>query len=294
MSALLEAEEAFGSALPVVAGALAVAGAAVAVLPARVTARRELRRAWATSLVAALLFFAALYPVDSPGPLLLPTVLGLIAVAEYAAVLRLGQGERVVLGVAAVLVPPLAYVAHVLPEDVRVGLRLPVLVLIACVLAAVLSGDPARAAERAARTVFGVLWIPLALSGLLVLEGTAIAVVVAVAFGDLAAWCGGAALARLGGGLALPLSRLSPDRTWAHVLAAGMGVAVGLGAVGGFTVTLWAAVLCGCVVGGLLGSALTREAGAKGTGTWLPGFGGLLDRLGSLLSALPLAMLVVL
>lgn len=294
MSALLEAEEAFGRALPVVAGALAVAGAGVAVLPARVTARRELRRAWGTSVVAALLFFVALYPVDSPGPLLLPAVLGLIAVTEYAALLRLGRGERVVLGVAAVLVPPLAYVARVLPERLDPGLRFPVLVLIVCVLTAVLSGDPARAGERAARTVFGVLWIPLALSGLLVLEGTAIAVVVAVAFGDVTAWCGGVLSARLGGGLARPLSRLSPDRTWAHVLTAGIGAAIGLGAVGGFTVTLWAAVLCGWAVGGLLGAALLREAGARGTGTWLPGFGGLLDRLGALLSALPLAMLVAL
>ncbi|GGR35719.1 phosphatidate cytidylyltransferase [Streptomyces netropsis] len=294
MSALLEAEEAFGRALPVVAGALVVGGLAVAILPARVTARRELRRAWGTSLVMALLFFTALYPVDSPGPMLLPAVLGLVAVVEYARLMRLGRGERVVLGVAAVLLPPLADVAHVLPERLDFGLRFPVLVLIACVAAAVLSGDPARAGERAARTVFGVLWIPVALSGLMALDGTAIAVTVAVAFGDVAAWCGGALLSRLGGGLARPLSRLSPDRTWAGVLTGGIGVAVGLSAVGGFTVTLWAAVLCGCVVGGLLVSALTREAGVRGTGDWLPGFGGLLDRLGSLLLALPLAMLVML
>ncbi|WP_424891324.1 phosphatidate cytidylyltransferase [Streptomyces sp. XH2] len=278
--------------VPVVAGVLGASGLAVACLPARVAMRRELRRRWLAWAVAAPVFVGAL-ALRELGASVLAWLLGLIAVAEYARLVRLGRGERVVLSLGALLLPPLALMEA---DDLAhpFGPRALALLTVAGVLPALLSGDAARGGERAARTVFGLLWIPVALTGLVVLEGTALAVGVAVAFGEVGAWCGSTLLRRLGGTLARPLSPLSPGRTRGGVLGAGMGAAAGLEAAGAFTVTLWFAVLAGGVLGGLLVSAIEREAGARAARAWLPGLGGLLGPTGPLLLALPAAMTVTL
>jgi phosphatidate cytidylyltransferase len=55
-----------------------------------------------------------------------------------------------------------------------------------------------------------------------------------------------------------------------------------------FLVGLPPLVAIGAVWGDLFESALKREFGTKDAGTWLPGFGGLLDRIDSLILVLPL------
>ncbi|MFI9236832.1 phosphatidate cytidylyltransferase [Streptomyces sp. NPDC053079] len=270
--------------VPVVAGVLAVGGVAVAVLPARVRTRRALRRRWLACLPAAALFLGAL----SLGPLgaaLLAVALGLVAVGAYVRTTGLGRGEHTALAAAAVVLPVVAWAG---PR--AFGLPLFGLLFLAAVAPALFSGDRARSGERAARAVFAMLWIPVALTGLVMLQGTAVAVGLAVAFGELGGRCGGLLLSRLGGTLARPLAAHSPARTWGGVIGAGMAVAAALGTAGAFTEGMWVVVLCGVVMGGLLGSAVTRGAGARDAGARLPLLGGVLDRMGSLLLTLLLTM----
>ncbi len=56
--------------------------------------------------------------------------------------------------------------------------------------------------------------------------------------------------------------------------------------------SLWelpAIIALGSVWGDLVESAIKREFEAKDAGTWLSGFGGILDRVDSLIMVLPLA-----
>ncbi|MEU0696484.1 phosphatidate cytidylyltransferase [Streptomyces niveus] len=290
MSAVMIAGEAVGRAVPLVAGALGASGIAVAALPSRVAVRAELRKRWRTWAIAAPVFLGALV-LGAGGAFALAAALGVTAVSEYVRMTWLPRAEHAVLAVAAVVLPALAWLVPDVMDPRAVDLRVVALLLVAAALPALLAGDHERGFTRSARTVFALLWIPLPLTGLVVLQETAVAVGLAVALGDVGAWCGGTALGRRGP-LARPLSPLSPSKTWAGVLGAAGATALVLAAVGAFTPLLWAAVLAGCVLGDLLESMVKREAGVKDAGSWLPGFGGLLDRIDSLLLALLLAMVV--
>ncbi|GAA1251417.1 MULTISPECIES: phosphatidate cytidylyltransferase [Streptomyces] len=284
MSAAFVAGEVAGRAVPVVAGVLGAGGVAVASLPSRVRMRAELRRRWRTWALSAPLFIGAFF-VGRAGAFALAAGLGVVAVGEYARMAGLPRAERAVLVAAAIAVPGAALAG---PDPRTTGALLAL-----AVLAAVCAGDAEQGFTRASRTLFGLLWIPVSLSGLVLLGDTALAVGVAVAFGDVGAWCGGTALGRRGP-LARRLSPLSPSKTWAGVAGAAAATAAALAAVGAFTPVLWAAVLAGCVLGDLVESMVKREAGVKDAGSWLPGFGGLLDRIDSLLVALLLVMVVTL
>lgn len=92
--------------------------------------------------------------------------------------------------------------------------------------------------------------------------------------------------------------RLSPAKTRAGVIGNVVGAAVGLvpflpALTPTFGMPLVAAlvplVAGGSVWGDLLESAVKREAGVKDAGRWLPGFGGILDRIDSLLITVALA-----
>ncbi|MEU6083476.1 phosphatidate cytidylyltransferase [Streptomyces sp. NPDC047108] len=261
-------------AVPFLAGTLMVSGFVLVFVH-----NAELRRRWRTWCVTALILCGTL-AFGPPGAVLLAAGLGVVGSVEYARMVGLRSADGAVLLCAGVLLPLGAWL--------RPGLlTLPMAGALFCaaVLPPLLGQDLTQGAARAARTAFGLLWLPVALTGLVSLEETAIAICVSVAFADVGGWCGGRTLGR-SGPLSLPLSGLSPAKTWGGVVGSGALSALALGVMDAWTPLRWLAVLCGCVLGDLLESMIKRGAGVKDAGRWLPGFGGLLDRIDSLLVTL--------
>ena len=89
-----------------------------------------------------------------------------------------------------------------------------------------------------------------------------------------------------------PLSPLSPNKTIGGLVGAIIGAFIVLTLLGTISIGLLIAVSIGGLFGDLLESMLKRQAQVKDAGDWLPGFGGLLDRIDSLLVVLPLAYLI--
>lgn len=119
-------------------------------------------------------------------------------------------------------------------------------------------------------------------------------VAAAVWIGDTAAYYVGKALGRH------PLHPTSPQKTWEGTLGgllAGALAAMIIALIGGFF-SWWAGFLVGVIVnvsgqlGDLLESSFKRARGMKDTGTIFPGHGGVLDRVDSLLLALPVFALI--
>lgn len=132
------------------------------------------------------------------------------------------------------------------------------------------------------------MWIPWSLAHLVLLWQDAFLIAFAAAAADVASWTGGVGLRRFAWARR-PLSPLSPNKTLGGLVGAVLGAAVILTLLGQITVGLVVAVGLGGVLGDLLESMVKRTAGVKDAGSWLPGFGGLLDRVDSLLLVLPLA-----
>ncbi len=114
---------------------------------------------------------------------------------------------------------------------------------------------------------------------------------------DTAAYFGGRAWGR-----ARLASRISPGKTWAGVWSAFCAVPLAAILFNWLPIhaplAAWqAAAVAGVVVlsaitGDLLESLFKRQAGAKDSGTLLPGHGGILDRIDSLLAAAPVYALI--
>lgn len=261
------------SLVPFLGGALALGGVAVAV-----SRRRELLLRWCAWAVGVPLVAGAFW-WGRPGAAAVAAVTGVIAVAEFGRLLRLGRADQVVLGAAVV---GMVLVAWLAPGHVLRALAVGALAVASVPL---LAGDADRGLHRLGSGLLGLAWLSV-LASLVPLGATALAVFAAVSVADIVAYFAGPAL----GGP--PLSPLSPAKRWSGTVA---GAAAGLGVLAVLSVLSWPtaiAVAVGGPVGDLFESMIKRGAQAKDSGNWLSGAGGLLDRIDSLLIAL--AVLLVL
>lgn len=136
-------------------------------------------------------------------------------------------------------------------------------------------------------------WLPVYLLALSYSKhpGLTLTVGLGVALSDVGAFCVGKAFR---GPKLAPL--LSPSKTWSGVLGniLGASLAVALTSYALAGLPLWKLALLaltialGSLWGDLLESLLKRQHGVKDAGAFLPGFGGLLDRIDSLLLVAPL------
>lgn len=254
---------------------LAVGGLAVAVFR-----QPELRARWTTWVLIAPVVGLPIW-LGRGSTALLAAVLAVVAVLELARLVALPRAETALLLGLALGYPLVAWQA---PHLLALA---PVLAL-ACALPAILRGDAATGVERSALTAFASVWICWSLAHLVVLWEDAFAVVFAAAAADVAAYVGGRSLRRFGWARRA-LSPLSPNKTVGGLAGAVVGAILMLLVLGHLSLGMVVAVAVGGVLGDLLESMVKRRAGVKDAGTWLPGFGGLLDRVDSLLVVLPLA-----
>jgi phosphatidate cytidylyltransferase len=129
--------------------------------------------------------------------------------------------------------------------------------------------------------------------------GQLLAVLAIVWVADTAAWAAGRAWGRH-----RLAPRVSPAKTWEGVAGACAAVAVYYVALsllapdwrwlhGWSGALLFAGVTLMSIVGDLYESWIKRQAGVKDSGAWLPGHGGVLDRIDSMNSSMPFAALLL-
>jgi phosphatidate cytidylyltransferase len=259
--------------------------------------RSVLLQRWAVwACIAALYSLAVL----SGSLILLLLLTGLVvqAVREYARLVGLPALYRVVLLGASVLMGPLA----VWQPAAFFGV-LPLL-LIAATLQPLLTQDVHGGMRWLALAALGFAYLPLLLGHLLLIDvwlaggpGLLLALGLAIALSDVGAFTVGKALGRH---RLSPL--ISPNKTWEGTAGNVVGAYVGVGIMhfalpanlpSAVALALPLVVAVGCVWGDLIESLLKREFGTKDAGTWLPGFGGLLDRIDSLIVVAPLSYYLV-
>jgi phosphatidate cytidylyltransferase len=273
--------------------ALGLVGASLFALARRgrttgLTPRTARARAGSYAALAVILVLAA--QVGVVGIAVLFGVIGAVGVVEWGRLFDLPLHHRVatvlanVLIMAAVAGLGAAAAAWLVGGLVLVGVVWPVI-----------RADTGRAIRDLGMAAVGVVIVSV-----LLVHGVALgvehrdagialvlALAVACAFSDVGAFMVGRSFGRH------PLEpRLSPNKTREGVIGNVLGAALALvlfipAIVPVFGWPFWIALIPlvagGSLWGDLLESAAKREAGAKDAGRWLPGFGGILDRIDSLL-----------
>lgn len=247
-----------------------------------------------TRVVTAVLYGLAVLGSIAVGPLAAGVVFGImagLAASEfYTMERREARLPNELFGIIAAIAMPLAAALWGLP-----GLSATVTGLIAASLVWHTVFRRTRTADTAI-TVFGAVYTGFLLAYIVLIirefsSGTMLALilVVSVWVNDVAAYFVGSLVGRH-----KLAPHISPKKSWEGFLAGATGtIAVWMGAtvLPGLTLGLVPAMLTGVavalssVIGDLAESRMKREAGVKDSGNLLPGHGGFLDRLDSLILA---------
>lgn len=249
-------------------------------------------RRWRTwTLIAPIYLLAVLS--GQVTTLLLVTFLTVQGLREYAHLVGLPTRYRWVLLGMGLLPAPMA----VLSLDAFY--LLPPLLLIIATLQPLVFGDIRAGVRHLAFAALGWGYLAWFLAHLVLIHkyieggpGPLLAMGLAVGLSDVGAFVMGRTLGRH------PLApRISPNKTREGTAGNVLGAYLGIGLLA-FALpkeNLWLLVAAlpmvialGAVWGDLVESVIKREFEAKDAGTWLPGFGGLLDRIDSLLLVAPL------
>jgi phosphatidate cytidylyltransferase len=254
--------------------------------------RRVLVQRWAVWATIAPLYALAVLS----GSLVMLGLISLMvwqALREYARLVDLPPLYRRVLIAMGLAMGPLA----VWSPEAFFGV-LPLLLIVGT-LQPLLTGDVHAGMQRLAFATLGCGYLPLLLGHVLLIHawlpdgsGVLLALGLSIALSDVGAFTVGKLFGRH---RLAPV--VSPNKTWEGVAGNVVGAYVGMGVMSFAlppdlprlaVILLPLVVAVGAVWGDLLESLLKREFGTKDAGAWLPGFGGLLDRIDSLIVVAPL------
>ncbi len=245
---------------------------------------------WRTWSMLAVIWIAAL--TSSVARLAILSLLGAVMAFEYGRLAELDTLDRRI--VALLPVGSLIGLVSGVPLEVLL-----LLVLLSVSMIPVAGQDVASGPNRIGKLLTAAVVVVLPPVCLWEIGDRSLPVLVAVLFGvalsDVAAFTVGSAVGRK------PLARrLSPNKTWEGAAGnllgavAGVGIAVVATELDPSAVVILGPVLAfGAISGDLLESLLKRNAGVKDAGGLLPGFGGVLDRVDSLIAASPLTLMVL-
>ena len=259
--------------------------------------RRVLFQRWAVWAIIAPLFSLAVLGGRLP-MLALTALIVWQSLREYSRLVGLPALYQTVLLTFGLLALPLTLLS---PEALFSVLPI---FLIVGTLQPLLTQDVQAGIRTFALAAFGFAYLPLLLGHLLLIHawlpggpGLLLALGMAVALSDVGAFAIGKSFGRH---RMAPL--VSPNKTWEGALGNVVGAYLGMGLMsfalppelpGLLRVLLPLLVAAGAIWGDLVESLLKREFGTKDAGAWLPGFGGLLDRIDSLIVVAPLTYHVV-
>jgi phosphatidate cytidylyltransferase len=245
---------------------------------------------WRTWSMLAVIWIAALTSAVARFAIL--SLLGAVMAFEYG---RLGELDTLDRRIVALLpVGSLILLVSGVPLEVLL-----VLALLTISMIPVTGQDVVSGPDRIGKLLTGATVAVLPTVCLWEIGDRSLPVLVAVLFGvalsDVAAFTVGSAVGRR------PLARrLSPNKTWEGAAGNLLGAVVGVGIAVVATdldpsavVILGPVLAFGAISGDLLESLLKRSAGVKDAGGLLPGFGGVLDRVDSLIAASPLTLMVL-